>query len=388
MGSCKNQEGNRQNCLWVHGPIIVGAGPSGNLISACLKNNGVRSLILERSDCIASLRKQRTYDRLKLHLPKQFCELPLFGFPENFPKYPTKHQFISYMESYASHFNIEPSFEQVVKRAEFDSTIGFWRVQTQDCEYISWWIIVATGENVEPAIPEIPGIERFDGPVVFTSLYTSGSDFRNQSVLLVGCGNSGMEVSLDLCKHNATPHMTNFDAPSGNNPIALDFTGMGKGEAWVNGQSIGRYWPTNNAPSSGCTNSCNYRGPYNSNKCLKNCGKPSQQLYHVPRSWLQSSGNTLVLFEEMGGDPTQLSFATKQIGSLCSHVSESHPQPVDMWSTDQMTGKKSGPMLSLECPFPNQIISSIKFASFGTPRGTCGSFSHSQCSDNGALSII
>ncbi|KAI7988966.1 Beta-galactosidase 8 [Camellia lanceoleosa] len=102
---------------------------------------------------------------------------------------------------------------------------------------------------------------------------------------------------------------------------------MGKGEAWVNGQSIGRYWPTNNASSGGCTNSCNYRGPYNSNKCLKNCGKPSQQLYHVPRSWLQSSGNTLVLFEEMGGDPTQLSFATKQIGSLCSHVSESHPHP-------------------------------------------------------------
>ncbi|GFZ13150.1 beta-galactosidase 8 [Actinidia rufa] len=70
----------------------------------------------------------------------------------------------------------------------------------------------------------------------------------------------------------------NFDAPSGSNPIALDFTGMGKGEAWVNGQSIGRYWPTYTAPSGGCTNSCNYRGPYKSDKCLKNCGKPSQQL--------------------------------------------------------------------------------------------------------------
>ncbi|KAI7988285.1 putative indole-3-pyruvate monooxygenase YUCCA4 [Camellia lanceoleosa] len=177
MGSCKNQEGNRQNCLWVHGPIIVGAGPSGVAVSACLKNNG-------------------------------FCELPLFGFPENFPKYPTKHQFISYMESYASHFNIEPSFEQVVKRAEFDSTIGFWRVQTQDyCEYISQWIIAATGKNAEPAVQEIPGIERFDGPVVHTSVYTTGSDFRNQCVLVVGCGSSGMDASLDLCKHNATPRM-------------------------------------------------------------------------------------------------------------------------------------------------------------------------------------
>nr|AJQ19480.1 beta-galactosidase [Diospyros kaki] len=183
-------------------------------------------------------------------------------------------------------------------------------------------------------------------------------------------------------------YKTNFDAPSGNDPIAIDFTGMGKGEAWVNGQSIGRFWPTYTSSNAGCTDSCNYRGPYNSNKCIKNCGKPSQQLYHVPRSWLQPSGNTLVLFEEMGGDPTQISFATRQIGSLCSRVSESHPQPVDMWNADQTTGRRPGPMLSLECPFPNQVISSIKFASFGTPHGTCGTFSHGKCSSTGALSII
>ncbi|XVE59812.1 hypothetical protein DITRI_Ditri05aG0076900 [Diplodiscus trichospermus] len=109
-------------------------------------------------------------------------------------------------------------------------------------------------------------------------------------------------------------YKTNLDAPAGNDPIALDFSGMGKGEAWVNGQSIGRYWPAYVAPNNGCTQSCNYRGPYNSNKCLKNCGKPSQQLYHVPRSWLQPSGNILVLFEEIGGDPTQLTFAIKQMG--------------------------------------------------------------------------
>ncbi|RVW38790.1 Beta-galactosidase 8 [Vitis vinifera] len=183
-------------------------------------------------------------------------------------------------------------------------------------------------------------------------------------------------------------NQTTFDAPAGNDPVALDFMGMGKGEAWVNGQSIGRYWPAYVSSNGGCTSSCNYRGPYSSNKCLKNCGKPSQQLYHVPRSWLQPSGNTLVLFEEIGGDPTQISFATKQVESLCSRVSEYHPLPVDMWGSDLTTGRKSSPMLSLECPFPNQVISSIKFASFGTPRGTCGSFSHSKCSSRTALSIV
>ncbi|KAL5581256.1 hypothetical protein UlMin_013698 [Ulmus minor] len=185
-----------------------------------------------------------------------------------------------------------------------------------------------------------------------------------------------------------TWYKTNFDAPAGSNPIALDFTGTGKGEAWVNGQSIGRYWPTYIAPNSGCTDTCNYRGPYNADKCRKKCGKPSQELYHVPRSWLKPTGNTLVLFEEIGGDPTQISFATRQLEKLCSHVSETHPAPADTWSSDSKSKSRSGPMVTLECPFPNQVISSIKFASFGTPSGSCGSFSHGKCSSTRALSIV
>ncbi|KAJ8751435.1 hypothetical protein K2173_016643 [Erythroxylum novogranatense] len=183
-------------------------------------------------------------------------------------------------------------------------------------------------------------------------------------------------------------YKTSFDIPAGDNPIAIDFTGMGKGEAWVNGQSIGRYWPANVASSSGCTSSCNYRGTYNSKKCLKNCGKPSQSLYHLPRSWVQSTGNTLVLFEEIGGDPTQIAFATHQTATLCSHISESHPLPADMWPSHSKSDRKPNSVLSLECPLPNQVISSIKFASFGTPGGTCGDFTHGNCSSSKALSIV
>ncbi|XP_071726460.1 beta-galactosidase 8 [Rutidosis leptorrhynchoides] len=201
-------------------------------------------------------------------------------------------------------------------------------------------------------------------------------------------GGSSLWVSGYPKGQPLTWYKTNFDAPSGDNPIAIDFTGMGKGEAWVNGQSIGRYWPAYIAPTSGCSD-CSYKGAYNSNKCLKNCGKPSQTLYHVPRSWLKPSGNLLVLFEEMGGDPTQIAFATQELQSLCSHVSQSHPISMEAWSQEKSTKKsKSEPRVSLECPHPNQVISSIKFASFGTPQGKCGSFSHGECQSTDALSIL
>ncbi|KAL0460685.1 UNVERIFIED_CONTAM: Beta-galactosidase 8 [Sesamum latifolium] len=152
-------------------------------------------------------------------------------------------------------------------------------------------------------------------------------------------------------------------------------------KAWINGQSIGRYWPKYTAPDSGCTDSCNYRGSFSPSK-----------LYLVaimfPRSWLQASENVLVLFEEMGGDPEQISLATRETGSICSHILETHPMEVDMWTTDEETRTRAGPTLSLDCPFPNQVISEIKFASFGTPHGTCGSFSHGRCSSEKALSIV
>ncbi|XP_072968346.1 indole-3-pyruvate monooxygenase YUCCA2-like [Typha angustifolia] len=204
-----------ERCVCVLGPIVVGAGPSGLAVAACLKEKGIPSLLIERSNCIASLWQLKTYDRLSLHLPKQFCELPLMSFPDNFPTYPTKQQFVGYLESYAKHFGINPVFRRTVVSAEFDAVIGLWRVRTvvdkdeedEVVEYVCRWLIVATGENAEIVVPEIDGLDEFKGPVVHTSSYKRGNVFDGKRVLVVGCGNSGMEVCLDLCNHNAYPHI-------------------------------------------------------------------------------------------------------------------------------------------------------------------------------------
>ncbi|MBA0662006.1 hypothetical protein Goklo_006212, partial [Gossypium klotzschianum] len=171
-------------CVYVPGPLIVGAGPSGLAAAACLKAKGVPSVILERSNCIASLWQFKTYDRLHLHLPKQFCELPLMGFPTDFLTYPTKQQFVDYLESYA-------------KKSV--------RSKGKETEYVCRWLVVATGENAEEVVPEIEGMGEFGGDIRHTSSYKSGEEFRGKRVLVVGCGNSGMEVCLDLYNHNAKP---------------------------------------------------------------------------------------------------------------------------------------------------------------------------------------
>ncbi|KAK2996192.1 hypothetical protein RJ639_029465 [Escallonia herrerae] len=204
-----------RRCILVNGPVIVGAGPSGLAVGAGLKQQGVPFVILDRANCIASLWQNQTYDRLKLHLPKQFCQLPYFPFPPDFPEYPTKYQFIGYLESYNKHFDINPKFNESVQSANYDETCGLWRVRTVttnglmrgEVEYISRWLVVATGENAEKVVPEFEGLEEFGGRVMHACDYRSGEGYEGKRVLVVGCGNSGMEVSLDLCHHNASPSM-------------------------------------------------------------------------------------------------------------------------------------------------------------------------------------
>lgn len=197
------------NRVWVPEPVIIGAGPSGLAASACLKQRGVSNLVLERANCIASLWQNKTYDRLRLHLPKQFCELPFMPFPTDFPTYPNRKQFVAYLEAYVDRFDIRTNFNRTVLNVEFDATLRGWRIKMrcsksgQEAELVTKWVIVATGENADPFVPKIEGLSEFKGTVLHTSEYKNGDTFDGKKVLVVGCGNSGMEVCLDLCDYNA-----------------------------------------------------------------------------------------------------------------------------------------------------------------------------------------
>lgn len=82
-----------------------------------------------------------------------------------------------------------------------------WRVRSEDAEYLCEWLVVATGENAEWVVPEIEGLPEFKREVKHASCYKSGEAYKGKKVMVVGCGNSGMEICLDLCLHGAFPCM-------------------------------------------------------------------------------------------------------------------------------------------------------------------------------------
>jgi len=165
---------------------------------------------------------------------------------------------------------------------------------------------------------------------------------------------------------------------------------MGKGQAWINGEHIGRYWISFLAPQGDCSR-CDYRGNYSLHKCATKCGQPSQTLYHVPRSWLRPAGNLLVLFEETGGDPSKISLLTRSIDSVCAYASETHPPSLQSWqkpeADSEVVHENVEPSLQLECS-AGRRISSIKFASFGNPKGVCENFMKGTCHSVGSEKVV
>ncbi|KAF8402121.1 hypothetical protein HHK36_013073 [Tetracentron sinense] len=114
--------------------------------------------------------------------------------------------------------------------------------------------------------------------------------------------------------------------------------------------------------------------------------------YHIPRSWLQESDNLLVIFEETGGNPFNISINPHSTRTICAEVSESHYPPLHIWShPDIVQGKISisdiPPEMHLQCD-DGQTITSISFASYGTPRGGCQKLSRGNCHASSSLSVV
>ena len=183
--------------------LIIGAGPAGLAVAACLKKRGASFVILERATKVGASWRHH-YDRLHLHTVKNHSALPYLDFPADTPRYPSRDQVIAYLEQYASHFGLIPQFGEDVDGVT--ACNQGWITTTKHRVYRSNQVIVATGYNSIPNVPTWPGQESFRSRILHSSEYRNGNSFCGQSVLVIGFGNSGGEIALDLHEHGA--HVT------------------------------------------------------------------------------------------------------------------------------------------------------------------------------------
>ncbi|WP_420643423.1 GNAT family N-acetyltransferase [Candidatus Leptofilum sp.] len=184
--------------------IIVGASAAGLAVGACLKQQGVPSVtILERANKVGAAWRTH-YDRLHLHTDKRNSNLPHYAFPPDVPRYPSRQQLITYLENYAEHFGLQPHFGQEATKIEQED--GLWHVTTaSEHQFAAPSLVMATGYTNQPYVPSWPGQDQFAGETLHSSAYKNGAAFANKDVLVVGFGNSGGEIAIDLHEHGAKP---------------------------------------------------------------------------------------------------------------------------------------------------------------------------------------
>jgi cation diffusion facilitator CzcD-associated flavoprotein CzcO len=166
-----------------------------------LRRANVPFVMLERAERIGESWR-RHYDRLHLHTPKSHSALPYRAYPRTYPRYPSRQQVVEYLEDYARAFELAPELRRDAQRC-VRGAAGVWEVATSAGHYRGRRLVVATGYNRVPNVPRWPGQDTFPGPIIHSRDYTNGEAFRDKRVLVVGFGNSGAEIALDLLEHGA-----------------------------------------------------------------------------------------------------------------------------------------------------------------------------------------
>lgn len=199
-------------------PIVIGAGPAGLAAGAALRRAGLNPLLLERGEHPGQAWHNH-YERLHLHTSGRTSGLPFRGFPSSADFYPSRQQVVDYLTDYAAHFELDIRTGVEVSRARRED--ADWVVHAGDQQWRTDLLVVCTGLNRRPFTPEVPGADGFAGTQVHSARYRSGREFQGQRVLVVGSGNSGAEIALDLLEHGAVPtlvvrspiHVTPRDLP-------------------------------------------------------------------------------------------------------------------------------------------------------------------------------
>jgi cation diffusion facilitator CzcD-associated flavoprotein CzcO len=182
--------------------LVVGGGQAGLSIAARLKQLQIDALIVDREARIGDNWRKR-YHALTLHNQVQVNHMPYMPFPPNWPVYIPKDKLANWFESYvdAMELNFWTATEFV--RGDYDAAKARWSVLLRRADGTERTIhprhvVMATGVSGIPNRPEISGLTNFAGPVLHSSQYDDGENWRAKKAVVIGTGNSGHDIAQDL----------------------------------------------------------------------------------------------------------------------------------------------------------------------------------------------
>ncbi|MYR62313.1 NAD(P)-binding domain-containing protein, partial [Streptomyces sp. SID625] len=167
---------------------VIGGGPGGLAAAYALRARGVRAVALERSDRVGASWRGH-YDRLRLHTTRRLSALPGLPIPRRFGRWVARDDVVRYLEKYAEHHELEIVTGVEVSRVERTPDGTGWLLRaTGGRELTGTAVVVATGYNHTPRLPDWPGRTAYTGELLHASAYRSPGPYAGRDVLVVGIG--------------------------------------------------------------------------------------------------------------------------------------------------------------------------------------------------------
>jgi cation diffusion facilitator CzcD-associated flavoprotein CzcO len=183
-----------------HQVVVIGAGPSGVAAAVSLLDCGLQPLLVDRAEHVGSSWRGR-YDRLKLNTGRPLSHLPNRRYPKGTAIFPTRSDVADHLDRHAHEKGISLRLGTRVERIE--PLDDGWRLHTSTGEIDTRQVVVATGYEHTPFLPEWPGMQTFTGDILHSSEYHNPEPFVGKRVLVVGAGSSGMEIVHDVATGGA-----------------------------------------------------------------------------------------------------------------------------------------------------------------------------------------
>jgi len=178
--------------------LIIGAGPSGLAVGACLARQGLRAHILERGETLGWSWAQR-YEFLRLHTPRGFSDLP--GLPLSTGRYPDRTELLAYLDAYARRAGLEIECGREATALVRENS--GWRVETSRGPIQARCVVLASGFYAEPQESDWKGRELFRGRWLRPAEVSSQPDWNDRRVLVVGLGNTAADTLTLLHRRDA-----------------------------------------------------------------------------------------------------------------------------------------------------------------------------------------
>ncbi|MEW1694199.1 NAD(P)/FAD-dependent oxidoreductase [Streptomyces sp. NPDC091278] len=184
-----------------HPVYVIGGGPGGLAVAAALGARGVRAVVLEKSDAVGASWRTH-YDRLRLHTTRRLSGLPGLRMPRSFGRWVARADVVRYLEKYAERHELEIVTGVEVHRVERAGSEWLLHA-TGGRRLTARAVVVATGYNHTPRLPDWPGLATYEGELSHARAYRNPEPYAGKDVLVVGIGNTGAEIAADLAEGGA-----------------------------------------------------------------------------------------------------------------------------------------------------------------------------------------